>query len=570
MLNDTTLDSKYVKYSLSEQIGTNKKEIKRNILGFEKESQEFYLDNIKEKRILTNQTLLKNESRTYYLNLWLDYDADIASSNKTYKSKIVVNGVFAESNILKKITNNTTNEGIWKNKDIINKVVFQDSIHPLTTEDNCRDDYCSELEVTEGPFDESNAQDKSVISYLAYDTNEGLNIAYIQSDGKLKLNEDSSYLFSEFSQLTSIEGMENLDTTKVTNMNHMFYYTNNLVNLDLNYLDTSNVTDMSYMFANMNSLPELDLSVLDTHNVVNMKSMFEESSIPTLTFGGKFNTSKVTDMQNMFFNLDLITTLDLSTFDTSNVKRMDDIFETINTLQELNINNWNLKNIIILDNDATNEEISAIDIKAEYVKANNVVFPKSCYRMLYGINTIELNNVDTSNVTNMSYMFSGLSEMSELDLSYFDTSHVTNMAGMFEDMNSLTSLKFSKKFDTSNVTDMYSMFANTYSLTNLNLIEANFNTSKVTDMGWMFNQTTIEELNLGDYFDTRNVDNMSGMFGGSINLYNIEYGSNFIHKEGAITKGMFGDEDSAGNISADCPASRPSVDTHPSWADVTF
>ena len=64
---------------------------------------------------------------------------------------------------------------------------------------------------------------------------------------------------------------------------------------------------------------------------------------------------------------------------------------------------------------------------------------------------------DTSNVTNMNYMFSGCSSLQSLDLSNFDTSNVTNMGSMFNGCSSLQSLDLSN-FDTSKVTNMDGMF----------------------------------------------------------------------------------------------------------------
>ena len=66
---------------------------------------------------------------------------------------------------------------------------------------------------------------------------------------------------------------------------------------------------------------------------------------------------------------------------------------------------------------------------------------------------LNLNSLDTSNVTDMNNMFNYCTELPSLDLSSFDTSNVTDMNYMFCDCNGLTSLDLSN-FDTSNVTDM--------------------------------------------------------------------------------------------------------------------
>ncbi|HGF7568257.1 TPA: immunoglobulin-like domain-containing protein [Enterococcus hirae] len=71
-----------------------------------------------------------------------------------------------------------------------------------------------------------------------------------------------------------------------------------------------------------------------------------------------------------------------------------------------------------------------------------------------------LSQLDTSNVTDMSYMFAFQIALKNLDLSSFDTSKVTNMSWMFNSMWKLENLDISG-FDTSNVTKMHTMFAKT-------------------------------------------------------------------------------------------------------------
>ena len=130
-----------------------------------------------------------------------------------------------------------------------------------------------------------------------------------------------------------------------------------------------------------------------------------------------------------------------------------------------------------------------------------------------------------------SRLFSGFLQATELDISNIDTSHVTDMTGMFEDC-SATTLDLSS-FDTSNVTDMSSMFqfskATTIDLssfytpnlkymsymftysqaTTINL--SSFNTSKVTNMYAMFYKVKASILDLSS-FDTSNVTNMNSIF----------------------------------------------------------
>ena len=155
--------------------------------------------------------------------------------------------------------------------------------------------------------------------------------------------------------------------------------------------------------------------------------------------------------------------------------------------------------------------------------------PKSCYGWFSGCSNLTeiegISKLNTSEVTNMSSMFSGCSALTSLDLSNFDTSKVTKMSSMFDLCSALTSLDVSN-FDTSKVTAMNSMFLSCRKLTSLDV--SNFDTSSVTTMGYMFcNCKSLTSLNLSN-FDTSSVTNMGSMFMGCSSLTTIFCGDTWI------------------------------------------
>ena len=99
------------------------------------------------------------------------------------------------------------------------------------------------------------------------------------------------------------------------------------------------------------------------------------------------------------------------------------------------------------------------------------------------LNSLDVSNLDTSQVTDMNGMFRDCWSLTSLDVSHFDTSQVTDMNYMFCDCKKLTSLDLTN-FNTSQVTNMNAMFFNCSRLTSLDL--SNWNTSKVYGMGSMF------------------------------------------------------------------------------------
>ena len=124
------------------------------------------------------------------------------------------------------------------------------------------------------------------------------------------------------------------------------------------------------------------------------------------------------------------------------------------------------------------------------------------------LTSLDLSSFDTSKVTDMSYMFFGCS-LTNLDVSKFDTSHVIYMSDMFHSCDNLTSLDLSK-FDTSKVTDMSEMFSSCDKLTDLDL--RNFDTSEVINMSNMFNYClSLTSLDVSS-FDTSKVTDIDNMF----------------------------------------------------------
>ena len=113
-----------------------------------------------------------------------------------------------------------------------------------------------------------------------------------------------------------------------------------------------------------------------------------------------------------------------------------------------------------------------------HTNADEFMAPSDCGNMFRGLSTItsiNFNNAfNTSNVTNMSYMFDDCAALTTLDISNFDTSNITNIAGLFSGCKALATLDVSN-FNTSNVTNMSSMFYNCNSLSSLDLTKFTFN-----------------------------------------------------------------------------------------------
>ena len=146
-----------------------------------------------------------------------------------------------------------------------------------------------------------------------------------------------------------------------------------------------------------------------------------------------------------------------------------------------------------------------------------------------------LKYLDTSETSNMAFMFEGCESLTSLDVSGFKTDKVTSMFRMFYGCSGLTSLDVSG-FRTDNVTDMGSMFDDCSSLTSLDV--SGFKTDNVTNMGNMFgNCSNLTKLDVSG-FKTDNVTSMLSMFWGCSGLTELDV-SGFKTDKVTSMNGMF-------------------------------
>ena len=124
-------------------------------------------------------------------------------------------------------------------------------------------------------------------------------VVFEESFKKFKPTTLSSF-FKELKSLTSISGLENLNTTHVTDMNEMFYNCHGLNSLDLSAFNTTKVNNMYRMFYYCFA-KTIDLSSFNTANVENMNEMFAGASLVVNIYtSDSFKTDKLTNSKDMF------------------------------------------------------------------------------------------------------------------------------------------------------------------------------------------------------------------------------------------------------------------------------
>ena len=367
--------------------------------------------------------------------------------------------------------------------------------------------------------------------------------------------------FDSFSNLTTIQGIENLNTEEVTNMMFMFYGCKKLTSLDLSSFNTANVTNMNGMFNSCSSLTSLDLSSFDTAKVEEMSLMFGNCTGLTSLDLSSFNTDNVTGMGYMFGGCSGLTSLDLSSFNTANVTNMMNMFIGCKGLTSLDLSSFNTANVEVMS----------------YM-----------FNGCSGLTTINVSDAFTTNkVSNSDGMFGGCyklegatsynsgktgKDMANFD-GYFTPKTITpyvkwdastkvltfKVANNKEEGSGVYDLNegenkpkwvgevysdcekvvFTPSFKQAKPTSCCSWFWGFWKLTTIEGIE-NLNTEKVTDMSEMFNGCSgLKSLDLSN-FDTSNVEDMTSMFTGCNKLTSLNL-SNFNTANVTDMSNMFAD-----------------------------
>jgi len=384
-----------------------------------------------------------------------------------------------------------------------------------------------------------------------YDLNTGDNITGWESDGTnasvTKAVFDPSFAgarptttydwFYGMTNLQSITGMSYLNTSEVTNMAYMFMWCTSLTSLDVSRFNTSKVTSMRSMFKYCTSLTSLDLGSFNTSKVNSMYNMFYNIyNLRTIYVGNDWSTAAVTSSTDMFLNCSSLVGGQGTTYDASHVdkayahidggtsnpgyftewKEAYACYTSSNTTltfyydsqrssrtgttYDLNTGD----NITGWESDGTNASVTKAVFDPSFAGAR----PTTTYDWFYGMTNLQsitgMSYLNTSEVTNMAYMFMWCTSLTSLDVSRFNTSKVTSMRSMFKYCTSLTSLDLGS-FNTSKVNSMYNMFYNIYNLRTI-YVGNDWSTAAVTSSTDMFLNCSSLVGGQGTTYDASHVD----------------------------------------------------------------
>lgn len=353
-----------------------------------------------------------------------------------------------------------------------------------------------------------------------------------------------SSMFNKCSSLRSLD-LSSFNTRKVTYMQNMFEGCTNLESIDLSSFDTENMKSMTGMFFSCTKLETLDLSSFATPKMVSMVDAFSNcKNLKKIYVTSAFTTDKVTLDFSIFagcvnlpnYNPDK-TGVEMAhtgaggylTAATASWVRWDAPTGTLSFHRGAtkpagdNILDLGYGNNPNWDTHAA--EIQKVVFKAGFRDETHT----TCSNWFNGCTNLAsiegIENLNTSNVQNMSGMFAQCSNLETLDLSHFNTEKVTKMTQMFYGCTKLRKLNISS-FNTKIVISMNQMFSNCSSLDSLDL--SHFNAEGVNYHGLyaMFSGcSSLKFLDVSNFPADRPKMQLDAMFKGCSSLQTLDLSS---------------------------------------------
>lgn len=255
-------------------------------------------------------------------------------------------------------------------------------------------------------------------------------------------------MFYACNALQSID-CSNWDTYNVEYMGRMFYTCYALKDIiGLNNLDVSNVKNMKYMFCGLEQFTDLDISKWNAPKCEDADHMFSSFLKPG------------DEHYNGFVRINAP-----NLFRSGCVKNLRSVFESNNELKYVNVSNWNVSNVTDMSFMFNScYELKSVGNLCKWNVSNVTTFKQMftcCSKLTY---IGDLSNWNAPKCTNARFMFGGDNDVDKMRFTsltlnnLFKHGVVEDISCMFQKCYDLKSVGNLDDWNTSNVTEMSYMF----------------------------------------------------------------------------------------------------------------
>ena len=364
--------------------------------------------------------------------------------------------------------------------------------------------------------------------------------------------ENLSNMFKD-SYAREIKFSNQLGGSRITNLESMFEGAYYLPKIDLGSMTTGRVDAIKNMFKGAETLNNLTLpQTFNTGIAEDFSSMFEKTSnLVTIGNIDKLDLSSAKNLSRMFYGSHANGSVVFpATFNTSSATTMEGMFGLFDgSSPSINISNFSFAKVKNMSKMfmGSKDEFEASGCRGSY-GVTDVTWPnlttapelttlKSLFIHNCNIQKIKAPKITAPKLVDVSYAFADLGTVNTLDLDDFDTSNVENMEGLFAGNSSRFNTAYRAKIslNTSNVKNMSKLFHYTY-VSYLDL--SDLDVRKVTNFSKAFDYTWLYELDLTNW-NTISATDMSNMFGGSTWLTKIYASDSFTTTNVTSYNGIF-------------------------------
>ena len=362
-------------------------------------------------------------------------------------------------------------------------------------------------------------------------------------------------MFDKCFLLTTIDGLGNMDTSSVTNMDNMFYQCQSMTEFDFTQFDYSSVTTMEKMLFGSGfevvdftgkSMPKLtNVSLMFGGTNKNespqltaysaaKKVYFKNCEIPILTsmkelfkgcpdleeahFEG-FKATSLTNITDMFKNCPNLKKVYFDNCNMSAVASVEGMFNGASSLETFSADGWNITAATSLKNmfrDCTS--LSTVNVSSWIMP--NVTTLESMFENS-GIETINFDGCDMSSVKNITSIFKNCASLTSFSGKKWDMSGITNLGnGLFSGVTSLTSVDLTEA-DFSSVTTNYNIFNGCSGLTTVTLDKCNMSGITAGINSAFFSQCYALETVSANGWNINSCTNLSNLFDGKTSLTTV-------------------------------------------------
>ena len=350
--------------------------------------------------------------------------------------------------------------------------------------------------------------------------------------------QDVKYMFYDCKELTSIN-LTGISFLNLKDLNSIFSGCSNLETLILPSNEkANNVVDLSYMFYDCRKLKSIDLSNISFINIQKLPYMFFNcSNLIDIKFPIEDKSTKIEDFQYMFSYCKSLTSINLSNFSFVKAKNLNGMFLYCTSLENLilpkNEITTNVENISFMFSGCNKLEIIDLSgISLINIKDISYIF----YNCTNLENIIFSNDESINKIEQISYAFSNCYKLKSIDLSKFNINLVTNLEYMFDSCSSLETIKLPEQ-KINNVENFFHFFNNCSKLKIIDLTNISF--LKATNIGFMLaNCIDLLEIKFDQNEKVANINNMNGTFANCSSINSIDISHIYINNN-AILDSLF-------------------------------